>query len=182
MTPVSVPNVPEEQGSAPAPPALAAGSLRDWLGGALMTVVAVAFGIGSAQTPFTSPFWVWYTSPTIFALGMAICLGACGIGILVRGWRVWRRHRDTLPNGWTRGALRAWGLGRFLRGVGIIAVYLALLGRVPFLLAAALLILTVGITFRDGPLAPVLRAAGISAVVIMAILAAFSRIFGVLLP
>jgi len=181
-TPSPLSNVPEEQGSAPAPPVLAAAGLRDWLGGALMTAVAVAFAIASTQTPFTSQFWVWYTSPTIFALGMAICLGACGIGILARGWRVWRRHRGSLPEGWSREALRAWGLDRFVRGAGFIVVYLVLLGRLPFLLAAALLILTVGLTFRDGPVLPVLRAAGISAVVVVVILAAFSRIFGILLP
>jgi hypothetical protein len=147
-----------------------------------MTAVAAGFAIGSTQTPLASPFWVWYTSPTIFALGMAICLGACGIGILVRGWRVWRRHGGVLPEGWWSDALRVWGLGRFLRGTAIIVVYLALLGRVPFLLAATLLILTVSVVFRDGPVAPVLRAAGVSAVAVVVILAAFSRIFGILLP
>lgn len=132
--------------------------------------------------PFKSESWEWYTSPGIFALAMAVCLGACGLAIGCRGLRGFRAHRGrTAPIDW-RQELRDWGMGRFLAAVGIIGVYLILLGRVPFLLASAALILVFGTVFREGDFIGGLRPSIIAAAVILAFSYGIMTVFGVVFP
>jgi len=73
-------------------------------------------------------------------------------------------------------------MGRFLAAVGIIGVYLILLGRVPFLLASAGLILVFGTLFREGNFVEGLRPAIIAAVIITIFSYGIMRIFGVVFP
>jgi hypothetical protein len=172
-------NIPQEEGASP-PPA-ARSDQRDFLGGLLLLAVSVTFAIGSLRMPFKNESWEWYTSPGIFALAMAVCLGGCSLAVGWRGVRGWRMHRqDTGPFDW-RGGLRTWGMGRFLAAVGAIGVYLILLGRVPFLLASAGLILVFGTAFREvnplGGLRPAIIAAGIIVVFSYAIMTVFGVVF-----
>ena len=173
-------NTPQEEG-APPPPA-ARSDLRDFLGGLLLLAVSVAFAIASLRMPFKSESWDWYTSPGIFALAMAVCLGGCSLAVGWRGLRGWWRRRDGIaPPDW-RGGLRAWGMGRFLAAVGTIGVYLILLGRVPFLLASAGLILVFGTAFREGDALGGVRPALIAAGVIVVFSYAIMTVFGVVFP
>lgn len=173
-------NIPQEEG---APPPLAAHSdLRDFLGGLLLLAVSVAFAIASLRMPFKNESWEWYTSPGIFALAMAVCLGGCSLAVGWRGLRGWWMHRDGIaPPNW-RGGLRAWGMTRFLAAVGTIALYLILLGRVPFLAASAGLILVFGTAFRGGNVLGGLRPAIIAAGIIVVFSYAIMTVFGVVFP
>ena len=173
-------NTPQEEGALP-PPA-ARSNLRDFLGGLLLLAVSVAFAIASLRMPFKSESWDWYTSPGIFALAMAVCLGGCSLAVGWRGLRGWWMHRQgTASPDWRRG-LRAWGMSRFLAAVGIIGVYLILLGRVPFLLASAGLILVFGTAFREGSALGGLRPAIIAAGIIVVFSYAIMTVFGVVFP
>jgi len=173
-------NTPQEEGALP-PPA-AHSDLRDFLGGLLLLAVSAAFAIASLRMPFKSESWEWYTSPGIFALAMAVCLGGCSLAVGWRGLRGWWMHRHgTAPPDW-RGGLQAWGMGRFLAAVGIIGVYLVLLGRIPFLLASAGLILVFGTAFREGSALGGLRPAMIAAGIIVVFSYAIMTVFGVVFP
>jgi len=173
-------NIPQKEG---APPPLAARSdLRDFVGGLLLLAVSVAFAIASLRMPFKSESWEWYTSPGIFALAMAVCLGGCSLAVGWRGLRGgWKRRQETAAPDW-RGGLRAWGMGRFLAAVATIGVYLILLGRVPFLLASAGLILVFGTAFRGGNALGGLRPAIIAAGIIVVFSYAIMTVFGVVFP
>ena len=173
-------DTPPEEGAPP--PLVARSDLRDFLGGLLLLAVSVAFAIASLRMPFKSESWEWYTSPGIFALAMAVCLGGCSIAVGCRGLLGWVKHRqDTAPADWRRG-LRAWGMGRFLAAVGTIGVYVILLGRVPFLLASAGLILVFGTVFREGSALGGVRSAIIAAGIIVVFSYAIMTIFGVVFP
>lgn len=173
-------NNAQEEGTA-SPPAPRS-DLRDFLGGLLLAVVSAVFAVASLRMPFKSESWEWYTSPSIFALAMAVCLGACGLAIGCRGLRRWQAHRgQSGPLNWRQG-LRDWGMGRFLAAVGIIGAYLVLLGRVPFLLASAGLILVFGTLFREGDFVGGLRPAIIAAAIIMAFSYGIMTIFGIVFP
>ena len=172
-------NTPQEEG---APPPAARSDLRDFLGGLLLLAVSVGFAAASLRMPFKSGSWEWYTAPGIFALAMAVCLGGCSLAVGCRGLRGWWMHRhDTAPPDW-RGGLRAWGMGRFLAAVGTIGVYLILLGRVPFLLASAGLILVFGTVFRGGSALGGLRPSIIAAGIIVVFSYAIMTVFGVVFP
>ena len=170
----------QEEGTAP-PPAPRS-DLRDFLGGLLLSAVSAIFAVASLRMPFKSESWEWYTSPSIFALAMAVCLGACGLTIGCRGLCRWQAHRgQDGPFNWQQG-LRDWGMGRFLAAVGIIGVYLVLLGRVPFLLASAGLILVFGTLFREGDFIGGVRPSIIAAAIIVAFSYSIMTIFGVVFP
>jgi hypothetical protein len=170
---------PQEE--APPPPAVRS-NLRDFLGGLLLLTVSVAFAAGALRMRFKSESWEWYTSPGIFALAMAACLGACSLAVGCRGLRGWwaQRHASR-PVDW-RSELRSWGMARFLAAVGTIGLYLILLGRVPFLLASAALILVFGTVFRQGRALSGLRPAIIAAGIIVVFSYAIMTIFGVVFP
>jgi hypothetical protein len=171
-----------EEGELPPPPESAQPDLRDFLGGLLLLILSVAFTIAALRIPFHNASWEWYTSPGIFALAMAICLGLCSLVVGVRGLRGWLRKRPAAePNDWREG-LRRWGMGRFLAALAIILVYLLLLGRVPFLLASVGLILVLGTTFREGPFLSALRPAIIAAVIIVLFSYVFMKVFGIVYP
>ncbi len=173
-------NSAQEEGTPP-PPAVQS-DLRDFLGGLLLSVVSALFAVASLRMPFKSESWEWYTSPGIFALAMAVFLGGCSLVIGCRGLRRWRADRGrTAPIDWRQG-LRDWGMGRFLAAVGIIGAYLVLLGRVPFLLASAGLILVFGTVFREGDYLGGLRPSIIAAVIIVAFSYSIMTIFGVVFP
>ncbi len=173
-------DTPVEEGAAPPP--VTPSHLRDFLGGLLLLVVSLAFGIAALRMPFRSESWEWYTSPGIFALALAVCLGGCSLAIGCRGLRGWWATRGrSAPPDW-RGGLRDWGMGRFLAAVGIIGVYLILLGRVPFLLASGGLILVFGTLFREGNFLGGLRPAIIAAAIIMMFSYGIMKIFGVVYP
>jgi hypothetical protein len=73
-------------------------------------------------------------------------------------------------------------MGRFLAAVGVIGIYLVLLGRVPFLLASAGLILIFGTLFREGDVRAGLRPSLIAAAIIAAFSYTIMTIFGVVFP
>ncbi len=169
-----------EGGLDPSPEAVK--GLRDFLGALLLFLVSVAFAIASLQIPFKSSYWVWYTSPGIFALVMAICLGCCSAAVGYRGFRVWRKNRLTSgPIPWGE-RLRAWGIKRFISAVAMITVYLLLLGRVPFLIISVALVLAFGITFREGRFRDALRSSLIASAVVVLVAFFISRVFGILFP
>ena len=171
----------EEGGFAP-PPETERSHRRDFLGALLLFAVSVAFVIASLRIPFQTPSWVWYTSPGIFALAMAICLGLCSVVIGYRGFRGWFRERHTMePVRW-REELRLWGMGRFVASVAIILVYLVLLGRVPFLVASVGLILIFGTVFREGRFWDALRPAIIAAIVVVVFSLVIMKVFGITFP
>jgi hypothetical protein len=170
----------QEEG-APPPPAPRS-DLRDFLGGLLLSVVSALFAVVSLRMPFRSESWEWYTSPSIFPLAMAVCLGVCGLVIGSRGLRECLAHRGQRARLDWRQGLRDWGMGRFLAAVGIIGLYLILLGRVPFLLASAGLILIFGTLFREGDFVGGLRPSIIAAAIIAAFSYGIMTIFGVVFP
>ena len=171
----------QEEGAAP-PPETERADGRDFLGGLLLFIVSIAFGAASLQIPFKSQSWEWYTSPGIFALAMAVCLGGCSLVVGVRGLRGWlkKRHRAG-PLRWREG-LRAWGMGRFLASAAIILVYVLLLGRLPFLLLSVALILVLGTAFREGRFLDALRPAVIAALAVAGFSYVIMSIFGIVFP
>lgn len=173
---------PLEDGLAP-PPRDANTDLNDFLGALLLIAVSIAFALAALRIPFQSSSWVWYTSPGIFALVMAICLGGCSLFVAYRGFRGWLRNRQNVvqPIGWG-GRLRLWGMGRFLGSVAIVLVYILLLGKVPFLVASVGLILTLGTVFREGRLWDAFRPAIIASAVVVVVAYAITKIFGIMLP
>jgi len=155
---------------------------RDFLGALLLLIVSAVFAIASLQIPFQNPEWKWYTSPGIFALTIAICLGGCSLAVGYRGLRGWRRKRHpNRPMSWREG-LRSWGMGRFLASVAIVLVYLLLLGRVPFMLASVGLILVFGTVFREGRFLDGLRPASIAALVVVIFSYTIMKVFGIVFP
>ncbi len=156
--------------------------LKDFFGSLLLLAVSAAFAVAALRIPFQTSNWVWYTSPGVFALTMAICLGLCSLYVAWREMRRWSRNRhDAEPIRWGE-RLRLWGMGRFLAAVAIILIYILLLGKVPFLLASAALVLTLGTLFRDGPFLGALRPSIIAAFVVVAIAVIMSKVFGILFP
>ncbi len=178
-------NLPEErlpeEGQAP-PPVDPAVHLKDFAGAILLIAVSVAFGIAALRIPFQTPNWVWYTSPGIFALAMAVCLGACSLYVAYRELRRWSRSRHEGQSLRLGERLQQWGMGRFLLASAIILAYILILGKVPFLAASVALILTLGTVFREGRFLDALRPSVIAAVVVVAVAVIISRVFGIIFP
>ncbi len=155
---------------------------RDFIGAILLLIVSAFFIIAALQIPFQNAEWKWYTSPGIFALTMAVCLGGCSIAVGYRGLRGWIRERPgRRPLSWREG-LRAWGMARFLASVAIVLVYLLLLGRVPFLLASVALIMVFGTAFREGKFRYGLRPSAIAAVIVVGFSYLIMKVFGIVFP
>jgi hypothetical protein len=170
-----------EEGATP-PPDASRSHGRDFLGAILLLTVCGCFAAVALQIPFQNAEWKWYTSPGIFALAMATCLGGCSLAIGWRGLRGWLRERHTRRTIPWREGLRSWGMGRFLASVGIILSYLLLLGRVHFLLASVGLILVFGTVFREGRFLDGLRPAIIAALVVVGFSYTIMKIFGIIFP
>jgi hypothetical protein len=170
-----------EEGQAP-PPETPQAHLRDFLGALLLLLVSVAFAIAALQIPFQTSSWVWYTSPGIFALIMAVCLGGCSAAVGYRGIRGWLgKRQEVSPISW-RESFQRWGMGRFFASVAIILVYIVLLGKVPFLVVSVGLILTLGTVFREGRFWDALRPSLVAALVVVVLAYAIKKVFGILLP
>ena len=164
------------------PPEDSGRNLKDFFGALLILAVGIAFAIASLRIPFQTSNWVWYTSPGIFALVMAIFLGGCSLFVACREFRRWLRKRhqaESIP--WQEG-LRLWGMSRFLAAVAIILVYIFLLGKLPFLVASVGLILTLGMVFREGRFLGALRPSIIAALVVVVIALVISKVFGISFP
>jgi hypothetical protein len=173
---------PLEDGPAP-PPGGANTDLNDFLGALLLIAVSIAFAIAALRIPFETSNWVWYTSPGIFALAMAICLGGCSLFVAYRGFHGWLRNRRDIIQSIEWGErLRLWGMRRFLGSVAIILVYILLLGKVPFMIASVALILTLGTVFREGRLRDAFRSAVIASAVVVVVAYGITKIFGIMLP
>jgi len=179
---ISAENTPQEEGEFAPSSETERSHRRDFFGALLLFLVSVAFAIASLRIPFQTSSWVWYTSPGIFALAMAICLGLCSLAVGYRGVRGWRREQPIMGPLRLREELRLWGMGRFLASVAIILVYLALLGRVPFLIASVGLILTFGTVFREGRFWDALRPAIIAALIIVVFSYVIMKVFGITFP
>ncbi len=164
-----------------APPDFRAG-LRDFFGAMLLILVSFAFGVASFATPFTAQQWVWYSSPTIFALVMAVCLGGCSFVVARRGFRRWQAEKKAAPPLRWADELRAWGMPRFLAASGIILVYLVLLGRVPFLIASSGLIIVFGTIFREDSWRKGLKPSIIAAVIVVGFSMLIMTVFGIVFP
>jgi hypothetical protein len=173
---------PTDQEEGLPPPPDVRSDLRDLLGALLLLAVSAGFAVASLRIPFTGQSWVWYTSPGIFALAMALCLGGCSLVVGCRGLRRWRTARRTVPPLHWGEELRTWGMGRFLVAVGIIGVYLLLLGRVPFLLASSALILVFGTVFREGNFLGGLRPSLIAAAIVVGFSMLIMKVFGIVFP
>ncbi len=173
-------NAPEE-GQSP-PPEDPAIHFKDFLGAVLLLAVSVVLGIAALRIPFQTPNWVWYTSPGIFALVMAICLGACSLYVAYREFRRWSRSRHEGESLRWGERLRQWGMGRFLVATAIILAYILILGKVPFLVASVALVLTLGTVFREGRFLDALRPSVIAAIVVAAVAVIISRVFGIMFP
>ena len=169
----------EEQSPPPEDPAI---HLKDFLGAALLFAVSVAFGIAALQIPFQTPNWVWYTSPGIFALVMAICLGTCSLYVAYREIRRWSQSRHEGQPLHLGKRLQQWGMSRFLVASAIILAYILLLGKVPFLVASMALVLTLGTVFREGRFLDALRSSIIAAIVVAVVAVIISRVFGIMFP
>ena len=170
-----------EEGQAP-PPEGPGRNLKDFFGALVLVTVSIAFAIASLRIPFQTSNWVWYTSPGIFALAMAIFLGGCSLFVACREFRCWLRNRhqaESIP--WGEG-LRLWGMTRFLAAVAIILLYIFLLGKLPFLVDSVSLILTLGIVFREGRFQDALRSSIIAALVIVVITFVIAEVFGISFP
>jgi len=170
-----------EEGALP-PPETPQADLRDFLGALLLLLVSVGFAIAALQIPFQTPHWVWYTSPGIFALIMAVCLGTCAAAVGYRGFRGWlsKRH-EVSPIRW-RETFQRWGMRRFLASVAIILTYIVLLGKVPFLVVSVVLILTLGTAFREGRFWDALRPSLVAALVVVVLAYTIKKVFGIMLP
>lgn len=170
-----------EEGQTP-PPEDPGRNLKDFFGALLLFTVSIVFTIASLRIPFQTSNWVWYTSPGIFALAMAIFLGGCSLFVAYREIRRWLRIRhkaESIPWG---ERLRLWGIKRFLAAVAIILVYIFLLGKLPFLVASVGLILTLGTVFREGRFLDALRPSMIAALVVVVIALVISKVFGISFP
>jgi len=163
------------------PPPDPRAGLQDFLGALLMLALSGGFAIASLTIPFTGPDWVWYSSPGIFALIMALCLGACSLVVACRGLRQWRADGVSARMDW-RETLRVWGMRRFLAAVGVIAAYLLCLGRVPFLVASTGLILVFGMFFREDSYLRGLRPSLIAAAIVVGFSMLIMKIFGIVFP
>jgi hypothetical protein len=172
---------PQEEGQAP-PPKDAGGDFKDFLGALVLIAVSAAFAVAALRIPFQTSNWVWYTSPGIFALAMAIFLGGCSLFVAWREIRRWLRNRQNAESILWGERLRLWGMKRFLAAVAIIIVYIFLLGKLPFLIASVGLILTLGTGFREGRFRDALRPSIIASLVVIAIALAISKVFGILFP
>ena len=179
---ISTERNPQEEGGFAPPSETERSHRRDFFGALLLFLVSAAFAIASLRIPFQTSSWVWYTSPGIFALAMAICLGLCSLAVGYRGIRGWLRDRPSMEPVRLREGLRLWGMGRFLASVAIIFVYLLLLGRVPFLVASVGLILTFGTVFREGRFWDALRPAVIAALVVVVFSFVIMKVFGITFP
>ncbi|MFB3816478.1 MAG: tripartite tricarboxylate transporter TctB family protein [Candidatus Methylomirabilales bacterium] len=173
--------LPPEEGIAP-PPASERSDLKDLLGALLLLGVSLAFLVGSLRMRFTAPDWRWYTSPGIFALCMAGCLGGCSLAVGYRGLRGWLKARAAVQGPGVREALAAWGAARFLASVAVILAYLFLLGKIPFLLASAGLILVFSAGFRGREFRTGLRPGLVAAAIIAAFAYVIMKLFGIVFP
>ena len=170
-----------EEGQSP-PPEDPGRNLKEFFGALALIALSIAFAIASLRIPFQTANWVWYTSPGIFALVMAILLGGCSVFVAGREIRRWlrTRHRaETIPWG---ERLRLWGMPRFLAAVAIILAYIFLLGKVPFLVDSVGLILILGIVFREGRFQGALRSSVIASLVVVVITWVIARVFGISFP
>ncbi len=170
-----------EEGQAP-PPKDPGTHLKEFFGALLLFGVSVSFAIAALRIPFQTSYWVWYTSPGIFALAMAISLGGCSLFVAYREFCGWRRDRhEAEPISWGE-RRRRWGMGRFLAAAVIILVYILLLGKVPFLVVSACLILILGTGFREGRFLDALRPSVIAALVVVVVALVISKVFGIMFP
>ncbi len=177
----STENKTVEEGLVP-PPADPGIPLKDFFGALLLLAVSIGFAVAALRIPFETSNWVWYTSPGIFALVMAACLGSCSIYVAVREFCRWERiRREAGPIRWGE-RLRQWGMGRFLAASAIILVYILLLGEIHFLVASAILVLVLGTAFRQGRFIDALRPSVLAALVVVGVAFMISRVFGILLP
>ncbi len=172
--------IPEE-GQVP-PPEDPAVHFKDFLGAMLLIAVSVVFGIAALRIPFQTPNWVWYTSPGIFALVMAICLGACSLYVAYREFRRWSRSRHEGESLHWGERLRQWGMGRFLAATAIILAYILILGKVHFLAASVALVLTLGTVFREGRFVDALRPSVVAVIVVVIVAVIISKVFGIMFP
>jgi hypothetical protein len=164
------------------PPGDGNADLKDFFGAFLLIAVCLAFTVAALRIPFKTSYWEWYTSPSIFTLAMAFCLGGCSIFVACRGIRRWLKNRHRAqPIHWGE-RIRLWGMGRFLASTAIILVYILLLGKIPFLVASVGLILILGTLFREGRFWDALRPAMIASVVIVFLAYAIKNIFGIMFP
>ncbi|HET8680111.1 MAG TPA: tripartite tricarboxylate transporter TctB family protein [bacterium] len=156
--------------------------MRDALGAAFLAVLSVTFAVAAARIPFETSLWVWYTSPGFFPLLMALGLALFSVAIGYRGFLTWRTRRTTGESPGWRAHVRQWGAGRLIAALVMIGAFLLLLGRLPFTVASAMLITAMTLAFRDDSLLHSLRAAAAGALVIVALLLFFTRVFGIPLP
>jgi hypothetical protein len=177
----STENRSPEEGQAP-PPEDAWTHLKGFFGALLLLAISVGFAVAALRIPFQTSNWVWYTSPGIFALAMAICLGTSSAFLAYREIRRWSKKRHKAESIGLGERLRLWGMGRFLAASAIILGYILLLGKAPFLVLSAGLVLVLGTLFREGRFKDALRPSVIAALVVVAVAVVISRIFGILFP
>ncbi len=155
---------------------------RDFFGALFLLALAAAFIAQALRMPFKDPAWQWYTAPNAFPLAMAVCLALCAVFVGVRGLIGWHRERANIaPIRWVEDA-RAWGVGRFIAGAAMIALLIALLGRVNFYWLAGGAIVAFALVFRSDPLSHAFKSGLIAALSIVAFLYGIGRVFGIVFP
>ncbi|MCE5263153.1 MAG: hypothetical protein LLG97_06425 [Deltaproteobacteria bacterium] len=174
-----------EEGSIPLPPDAGGGKRRprrEFFGALFLMAISAAFIVEALRMPFKDPSWEWYTSPNIFPLSMAVCLGTCALFVACRGLIGWLANKEAIgPLRLVEGG-REWGMGRFLAGATMIAVLIFLLGKINFYILAPSTIMVFGVVFRSHPLAKALKSSLIASAFILAFLYIISRIFGIVFP
>ena len=170
-----------EEGQSP-PPEDPGRNLKEFFGALALLTLSIAFAVASLRIPFQTSNWVWYTSPGIFALVMAILLGGSSVFVAGREIRRWQRTRHRAKSIPWGERLRLWGITRFLAAAAIILVYIFLLGKLPFLVDSVCLILTLGIVFREGRFRDALRSSVIASLVVVVITLVIAKVFGISFP
>lgn len=173
-----------EEGATPLPPEQTEERRprRDVLSACLLLVLSAVFALRSFDIPFKDVSWEWYSSPTIFPLAMSILLAALSLLLLGRGIVSWIRQKDGMEPVRAAKSLAAWGIGRFLGGAALIALYLFFLGKVNFYIMAAAMITTLGVVFRNGPAGKAVKASLVASAVIIVFLAIIGKVFGIVFP
>lgn len=155
---------------------------RDFFGALFLLAISAAFIVQALLMPFTDPSWEWYTSPNIFPLSMAVCLGASTLFVACRGLIGWQVNKEAIGLLRLVEGAREWGMGRFLAGAFLIAVLIFLLGKINFYVLAPATIMVFGVVFRSDPLAKALKSSLIASAFILAFLYIISKIFGIVFP
>lgn len=140
--------------------------------------VGVAFLRGALAIPSRTALWAWYDSPGLTPALLASALLLQALVLLTRSLGDRGGSGAGMPLGWLPRA-RSWGLPRVLLALVFCAVFVALMGRVPFGLLVGVWVFCMVLAFRG--LDPV-RGAAVAVGTATAVVLVFGRLLFVPLP